>query len=339
MRGKLLIEGTTSRPVRVSGDETYEGIDLRGEKGSAFSDVILAGGSRGALLTNAEAVFRNVRWEKNAIGLEVGQYAKAAVDNCVFESPSRVGILVKRGGAASIGGCRFTGARKAGISVYGAKDVTVGACRFESNAVGLQAAMSGTVVSVGECVFRGNDTGVLAERMAQPKVADCDFSGNRVGLLFSRRAEGTVSGSRIAENDDGVVVELSSYPVFHGNRFRANRAAAVRLRHQSSQWEEEWGDSGRDSPEGAPFGVAPEGRREFRSGFEGAPPSQGGVPGAPPRKKGNLAGIVDFRGNDWGELGAEVEKGEGTAGIHDGRREPEFEYRGKRYRMDRVLLK
>jgi hypothetical protein len=339
VRGKLLIEGTASRPVRVVGDDAFEGIDLRGEKGSAFSDVILSGGTRGVQLTNAEAVFRNVRWERNGIGLEVGQYAKAAVDNCAFESPSRVGILVKRGGAAVIAGCRFTGAGKAGVSVYGAKDVTVKECRFESNAVGLQAAMSGAAVSVGGSVFRGNETGILAERMARPKVDGCDVSGNRVGLLFSRRAEGTVSGSRIAENGDGVVVELSSYPVFRGNRFRANRDAAVRLRHQSSQWEEEWGASGRDFPEGAPFGAAPEGRMDFRPGGEMGTPPQAGGPGTPPAKKGNLTGTVDFRGNDWGELAAEVEKGGAVAAIHDGRAEPEFEYKGKRYRMDRVLLK
>jgi hypothetical protein len=337
VRGKLLVEGTASRPVRVVGDDAFEGIDLRGEKGSAFSEAILSGGTRGVQLTNAEAAFRNVRWERNGVGLEVGQYAKAAVDNCAFESPSRVGILVKRGGAAAIAGCRFTGAGKAGISVYGAKDVTVRECRFESNAVGLQAAMSGASASVTGCVFRGNETGILAERMARPKVDGCDFSGNRVGLLFSRRSEGSVSGSRIAENGDGVVVELSSYPVFRGNRFRANRESAVRLRHQSSQWEEEWGDAGRDFPEGAPFGAGPGGRTDFRPEGEGTASLPPG--GAPPGKKGNLTGTVDFRGNDWGELAAEVEKGGAVAAIHDGRAEPEFEYKGKRYRMDRVLLK
>lgn len=339
VRGKLLIEGSASRPVRIVGDDVFEGIDLRGENGSSFREVVLSGGTRGVRMTNAGAVFRNVRWEKNGIGLEVGQYAKAAVDNCVFESPSRVGILVKRGGAAVIAGCRFTGAGKAGISVYGAKDVTVRECRFESNAVGLQAAMSGAVASVGDCVFRGNETGILAERMARPKIDGCDFSENRVGLLFSRRAEGTVSGSRIAENGDGVVVEFSSYPVFRGNRFRANRDTAVRLRHQSSQWEEEWGDAGRDSPEGAPFGAGRDGRKDFRPGGAGAALPQAGVPGTPPGKKGNLTGTVDFRGNDWGELAVEVEKGRAVVAIHDGRGEPEFEYKGKRYRMDRVLLK
>lgn len=338
VRGKLLIEGTASRPVRIVGDDAFEGIDLRGESGSSFREVVLSGGTRGVRLTNAEAMFRNVRWERNGIGIEVGQYAKAVVDNGAFESPSRVGILVKRGGAAVIAGCRFTGAGKAGISVYGARDVTVRECRFESNAVGLQAAMSGAVASVVDCVFRGNETGILAERMARPKIEGCDFTGNRVGLLFSRRAEGTVSGSLIAENGDGVVVELSSYPVFRGNRFRANRDAAVRLRHQSSQWEEEWGDAGRDSPEGAPFGAGPGGRKDFRPGGAGAALPRAGVPGAPPGKKGNLTGTVDFRGNDWGELAVEVEKGGVVAAIHDGRREPEFEYKGKRYRMDRVLL-
>ncbi|MBI5418649.1 MAG: right-handed parallel beta-helix repeat-containing protein [Deltaproteobacteria bacterium] len=340
VRGKLLIEGTASLPVRIVGDDAFEGLDIRGESGSVVADVILSGGTRGVQLTSAEAVFRKVRWERNGVGLDVGQYAKAAVDNCTFESPFRVGILVKRGGAAEVAGCRFTGAGKAGIYVYGAKDVSVKECRFESNATGLQAAMSGVRVSVRECVFRGNGIGILAERMAEPKIDGCDFSGNRVGLLFSRRSEGSVSGSRIAENGDGVVVEFSSYPVFHGNRFRENRDAAVRLRHQSSQWEEELGDAGRDSPERTPFGAGPEGRKDFRPGGEGTiPRPQAGAPGRPPGKKGDLTGTVDFRGNDWGELAGEVAKGGEVAAIHDGRAEPEFEYKGKRYRMDRVLLR
>ncbi len=339
VRGRLLVEGTSEQPVRISGNEAFEGIDIRGESGSAISGAILSGGRRGIRLIGASAVFRRVRWEKNGIGLEVGQYAKATLDNCAFVSPFRVGILVKRGGAVEIAGCRFTGAGKAGLYVYGASEVRVMGCRFENNAAGIHVAMAGARVSATGSRFRGNGTGISAEKMAAPKVDDCDMEGNRIGFLFSRRAEGTVSGSRIAENGDGVVVEYSSYPVFRGNRFRANREAAVRLRNQSSQWEEEIGDSGRDSLDGSPFGGGPEGRMEFRPGAGGPIPGrQGDLPGKPPGKKGNLTGTVDFRGNDWGELAGEVSKGGNMTLIHDGYDEPEFEYRGKRYRMDRVQL-
>lgn len=324
VRGRLLVEGTMERPVRISGDDAYEGIDIRGEGGSVISGAILAGGRRGVLLTGASATFRGVRWEKNGIGLEVGQYSRAVVEGCAFESPFRAGILVKRGGAADVSGSRFSGAGKAGLYVYGADAVSVRECRFEGNAAGLQASMFGGRVSADGCVFRGNGTGMLAERMAEPRVGGCDFEDNKTGLLFSRRAAGTVSGSRIAGNGDGVVVEYSSYPVFRGNRFRDNRGAAVRLRHQSSQWEEEVGDAGRDARGESPFGVGPEGRKDFRPD---------------PVKKGAGGGTVDFRENDWGEHAGEIERGGNAAAIHDGRDEPEFEYMGKRYRMDRVLLK
>lgn len=326
VRGRLLVEGTGERPVRILGDDAFEGIDIRGGGGSEVSGAILSGGRRGVQLTGASAVFRKVRWEKNGIGLEVGQYAKATLDNCAFESPLRVGILVKRGGTADVAGCRFAGAGKAGLYVYGADEVNVKGCRFEANAAGLQVAMSGARVSAADCLFRGNGTGILAERMAAPKVDGCDVEGNEIGMLFSRRAEGTVSGSRIAGNGDGVVVEYSSYPVFRGNRFRANRDAAVRLRNQSSQWEEEIGDAGRDYPGGAPFGGGAEGRMDFS-------------PRKPPGKREGLSGTVDFRENDWGGLSEEIAKGGNVSAIHDGRDEPEFDYKGKRYLMDRVLLK
>jgi hypothetical protein len=52
-----------------------------------------------------------------------------------------------------------------------------------------------------------------------------------------------------------------------------------------------------------------------------------------------LTGTVDFRGNDWGELQPQVDRGGNVTGIHDGRDEPFFENKGKSYRMDTVLLK
>ncbi len=325
VRGRLLVEGTVERPVRIAADESFEGIDLRGGSGSEISGAVLSGGRRGVRLTGASAVFRKVRWVGNGVGLEVGQYSKAVVDGCVFETPFRAGILVKRGGEADVSGSRFERAGKAGMYVYGAAGTSVRGSRFEGNAAGLQVAMSGGRVTAERCVFRKNGTGILAERMAVPKVSGCDVEENRVGMLFSRRAGGEVSGSRIEGNGDGVVVEFSSYPVFRGNRFLANRGMDVRLRHQSSQWEEEVGDSGRDSRDDFPFGVGPDGRKDF-------------APGAPPRQtRGD--GFVDFRENDWGAGSGDIAGGGNAASVHDGRDEPEFEYKGRRYRMDRVLLK
>ncbi len=334
VRGRLVVRGTTGEPVRIVGDDAFEGLDFRGSEGSVVENAVIAGGARGAQLTGSSAEFRRVRWSRNGVGLDVGQHAKARVAECIFESPSRVGLLVRRGGAAAVEGSRFEGAGKAGIYVFGARDVSVTACAFEKNAVGFQAAMFEARGEIARSVFRGNGTGLLVEKMAAPSVVDCDISGNRQGLRFSRRAEGTVAKSRIAENGDGVVVEVSSYPVFRGNAFRGNRDAAVRLRHQSAQWEEEAGDADRELPGGAggaPFAGASGARGDFRPGGEQSPP------GRPPAKAAPRDGTVDFRGNDWGGTG---DPGSGGApAIHDGTVEPTFEYKGKRYRMDRVLLK
>ncbi len=349
VRGRLLAEGTAGRPVRIAGDDAFEGIDIRGGDGSVVANAVVSGGSRGAQVTNAAATFRAVRWEKNGIGLDVGQYAAVKASECVFDAPSRVGLLVRRGGSAEISGSRFAGAGKAGLYVIGAKDVSVTGCRFDNNATGVEASMPGASVVVARCSFGANGTALFIEKMAAPEISDCEIAGNRTGLLFSRRAEGKVVKCRIAGNGDGAVVEFSSYPVFRGNLFRGNRDAAVRLRHQSSEWEEERGDTDREVPVGAggaPFG-GPGGRSDFRPGGGGASPaprapgSPAGTasPAGPPGKKVALTGTVDFRDNDWGELAREVEAGGNVSGIHDGFDEPTFEYKGKRYRMDRVLLR
>lgn len=338
VRGELVVEGTSAQPARITGDEAFEGVDLRGEGSSRFAHAVLSGGRRGVLVTNASAEFRDVRFDRNDAGIDAGQYARVRASGCAFEGNGRVGVLVKRGGAAEISESRFSGAGKAGVYVYGADNVAIRDCRFEKNAVGLLAGMAGARVQVEKSVFRGNGTGILAEKTANPAVAGCDVSENETGLLFRRRAEGTVTGCRIEGNGTGVLVEYSSYPTFRGNTFRGNRDAEVRLRHQSAEWEGEATEADREEigTRGAPFGGGEESRGDFRP-REGA--GSGSSTGGPPGKKSGLTGIVDFRGNDWGELQSQVDRGGNVTRIHDGRDEPFFEYKGKRYRMDTVLLK
>lgn len=338
VRGTLVVEGTALQPATIEGDDAFEGVDLRGEAGSRFARAVVSGGRRGVLLTNASAEFLDVLFRRNAVGIDVGQYARVRIDGCTFEGNGRVGLLVKRGGGAELSATRFSGAGKAGIYVYGADNVTIRDCRFEKNAVGLQAGMAGARAHVSRSVFRGNGTGIVAEKTASPFVDRCEVAGNETGMAFRRRAEGTVKGCRVEENGTGVLVEYSSYPVFRGNAFRGNREAAVRLRHQSAEWEGEATEADREDAgaRGAPFGGEDAARKDFRPGNEGG---TSGPAAGPPGKRAGLTGTVDFRGNDWGELQAQVDRGGNVTGIHDGRDEPFFEYKGKRYRMDTVLLK
>ncbi len=338
VRGTLVVEGTERQAATIEGDDAFEGVDLRGAPGSRFSRAVLSGGRRGVLLTNASAQFHDVVFERNAVGIDVGQYAKANVVRCVFRGNGRVGLLVKRGGGAEVTGARFVGAGKAGLYSYGAEDVTIRDSRFEKNAVGVLVGMAGARALVSKTAFRENGTGIVAEKTAAPVVESCEVTGNGTGLSFRRRAEGAVSGCRIDENGTGVLVEYSSYPVFRGNTFRKNREAAVRLRHQSSEWEGEATEADREDAgaRAAPFGGADAARGEFRPGKDGGPDVS--RPG-PPGKRAGLTGTVDFRGNGWGELQPQVDRGGPVAGIHDGRVEPFFVDRGRKYRMDTLLLK
>lgn len=338
VRGTLVVEGTALQPATIEGDDAFEGVDLRGEAGSRFARAVVSGGRRGVLLTNASAEFRDVLFRRNAVGIDVGQYARVRIDGCTFQGNGRVGLLVKRGGSAEVSATRFTGAGKAGIYIYGADNVTIRDCRFEKNTVGLQAGMAGARAQVSRSVFRENGTGILAEKTARPSVEGCEVTGNDTGMSFHRRAEGTVKGCRVEENGTGVLVEYSSYPVFRGNAFRRNREAAVRLRHQSAEWEGEATEADREDAgaRGAPFGGGDAARGDFRPGNDGRTSAS---PAGPPGKRAGLTGTVDFRENEWGELQPQVDRGGNVAGIHDGRDEPFFEYKGKRYRMDTVLLK
>ncbi len=330
VRGTLLVEGSPDRPVRVVAGDGFEGIDVRGEGSANLSHAVIEGGRVGVNVTGAAARFRDVRWERNGMGLVVNPYASVQVEDSAFVSPLRAGILVKRGGSARIARSTFSGAGKAGLYVFGADNVVVRESRFEGNEAGVVASIDGARPVVEDCEFRENGTGVEAGKMAAPEVRGSRFERNRVGLLFSRRAAGTVTGSRIHGNGDGVVVEFSSYPVFRGNRFAGNSGMAVRLRSQSSEWEEERGETDRENPERfSPFGSPPAGRGGFRAD---------GAAGAPGKMEG-LDGTVDFRGNDWGNDAEAASTGGNLPSIHDGRDEPAFPYKGKSYRMDRVMTR
>jgi parallel beta-helix repeat protein len=338
VRGTLVVEGTALQPATIEGDDAFEGVDLRGEAGSRFARAVVSGGRRGVLLTNASAEFRDVLFRRNAVGIDVGQYARARISGCTFEGNSRAGLLVKRGGSAELSATLFSGAGKAGIYVYGADNVAIRDCRFEKNTVGLQVGMAGARAHVSRSAFRENGTGILAEKTARPSIEGCEVTGNEIGMSFRRRAEGIVKGCRVEGNGTGVLVEYSSYPVFRGNAFRGNREVAVRLRHQSAEWEGEATEADREdaAARGAPFGGGDAARGDFRTGDDGR---TGASPAGPPGKRAGLTGTVDFRENEWGELQPQVDRGGNVAGIHDGRDEPFFEYKGKRYRMDTVLLK
>lgn len=326
VRGRLLVEGTALRPVTISGDADFEGLEFRGARRSEVEGAVIEGGRLGARLVKSEVRFRRVRFVRNGVGLSVEQYGRAQVEECAFVLPARAGILIKRGGSARAAGTSFEGAGKAGVYAFGADDVRVEGCRFEGNVVGVQAAMRGAGPVVERSVFRRNGTALLVEKAAAPQVKGCEIAANEIGLRFSRRAEGTVAGCRIADNGEGVVVEYSSYPVFRKNVFRGNRRYAVRLAYQSAEWEEAVGDTDREFGEAGPFGPLPAGAGDFRPGPRGT------VPGPPPKRKGS--GFVDFRGNDFGDA---AEEGGRPPGVHDGENEPTFEYGGKRYRMDRIL--
>ncbi|GAB4369910.1 MAG: hypothetical protein Kow00128_16510 [Deltaproteobacteria bacterium] len=330
VRGDLVVEGTADRPVRILAGDDFEGLDIRGGGHAAVSHAVIEGGRIGANVTGAQARFRQVRWVNNGMGLVVNPYAAATVEGCAFESPERVGILVKRGGRARVTGSRFEGAGKAGIYVFGADNVVVRDSRFERNRAGMIVSMAGARPVVEGCEFRKNEAGLRAEKRAAPEVRGSGFEENEVGLLFSRRAEGRVAESRIRGNGDGVMVEYSSYPVFRRNRFEDNSGMAVRLRNQSSEWEEERGETDREVPDRtSPFGSPPSGREGFR------PAGAGSAPGA---RKG-LDGTVDFRDNDWGPDAEIASRGGNLPSIHDGTDEPTFPYKGKEYRMDRVRLR
>jgi len=330
VRGTLLVEGTPGRPVRIEGGDDFEGLDIRGEGGATFTHAVIEGGRLGVNVTGAQVHFREVRWAGNGMGLVVNPYSSVRVENGDFVSPLRVGILVKRGGSAAISRTRFSGAGKAGIYLFGADNVVVRESCFERNGTGIIVSMAGARPVVEDCEFRKNGTGLEAGKLAAPEVRGSRFEENRVGLLFTRRAAGKVEDSRIRDNVDGVVVEFSSYPVFRRNRFGANSGMSVRLRNQSSEWEEERGGTDREIPDRySPFGSPPAGKPGFR------PEGAGSVPG----KLEGLDGTVDFRENDWENDAEAASRAGNLPWIHDGWDEPTFPYKGKEYRMDRVRLR
>jgi parallel beta-helix repeat protein len=176
--------------------------------------------------------------------------------------------------------------------------------------------------------IRGHERGIHIELKSRPLIRHNDINGNGTGiwaekLVFPKILENTISG-----NDVGIYCNYSGYPEIHGNNIADNKRFGIVLGDNQSIHVEKL----------IPF-------RTMGQFYDAAPERPEFLP--PQTRKytpftGDDKGLVDARGNWWGEAAArEMAEvgGEGDVSIiEDVHDKPDTFYQATPYPRDRVAF-
>ena len=306
----------------------WSGVTLKGcDATTRLHKVTIRNAQTGVLVQGGGPLLEGLVLDGNEVGIELRGKSAATLRDSRFRANRKVGLFVKDDSVASVTGCRFENNGKFGAYIYRATPVRFTGNRFERNPVGLMIGYFGSNPLVEENSFAGNEIGIEVDRAARPELRGNRLEGNRTAISLQRRADPKVTGNRFSDNQVAIKLAFSSYPQIVGNDFTGN-GMALKLEFQSSTWEREQGAAARADE------VAAAGAFGGGQGAKTVTEAE--------RRPTTLDGMVDARGNWWGEAGnlelARAGENGNPTFIHDGRDQPTFVEKGKDYPLDKVVF-
>lgn len=326
--GRLEVAGRlVANGAHFSGRD-WEGIVLKAcGADTIIADSSVSGAATGIFVGGGQPRLERLEVSGNQVGMELKQKTAATVTGCRIAGNAKVGLFIKDEALPSVTNCRFEKNGKFGVYIHRAVPARFSGNVLLRNPTGLMVANYGSDPLVEGNRFEENELGILVDRAARPLLRGNLLRGNSTGLRLYRRSDALVEGNRLERNGTAISVAFSSYPQLRGNDFRDN-GRALFLEFQSSAWEEEKGESTRESESA--------GRGAFGSGAGRSEVTEA------ERRPRERNGLVDARDNWWGEReSAELERlgADGNPGfIQDGRDTPTFVEGGKTYPLDRVVF-
>lgn len=241
------------------------------------------------------------------VGVDCQWQAAAVVDNNIIRNCGKFGVHAQRDAGPRVTNNTISGC-DVGVS-YSSPAPSPEGNRLENNRIGIGLTDARGNMSVSRSRFVGNGTGLWVQNFSSPRVEGNLFDNNEVGIFCDRSSSPGIARNRIVRNRRGIVCQqlsepgivanelagngtgvfltLSSYAVMNGNNFD-NNAVQVELGVMSHEWEVKAG------------GKPERGETARRTGQRqrwGMPPSRG----APSSDAAVGPGVVDARGNWWGE--------------------------------------
>ncbi len=275
---------------------------------------------------NSTVTVENSLFIDNQIAIDVKQRDETVIRSNLVKRSGKVGIFAKTDSRARIIDNKISDIRKFGIYIYRSGGVEVTGNDISKCGTGVMVGYVGSDPKITMNNIIANKTGVLIEKGANPVISSNSISMNDVGITITMRSDPQIRRNEITKNKKGIFVTFSSYPVITQNNIYGNEYA-VYLDLQSSQWEKAFGQSmKRGGQKRAPA--------QAMGAFSGAGGAEAVAPGDNPSE------TVNAQGNYWGDDVASEMSSKGDESnitvIHDYYDANEFEYEGKKFKLDSV---
>jgi len=334
VRGTLVAQGTTARPIvftsaaaqPAAGDWlgiTFENANERPNRiANARIEYAQTGLSGGMSLVGLEHAL--VR--RNDVGVVAGR----DLNGILFEvevTENRQGVVFDQSSALLVENCRIANNREGGVLCLQGSSPRVINSEIAANGAFGVSCVQGSSPRIEGNAIRDNRDGVRAELKSRPAILNNDIVGNETGIRAEKLVVPIVTGNVISGNRVGIYCNYSGYPEVHENNILDNSLFSLVLGDNQSIHVEKL----------IPY-------RSMGKFFDKAPESES----LPPQTRkyepftATDQGIVDARGNWWGEkvtreMAAAGEDGNISA-VEDVRDKPDTEYNGVKFPRDRAAF-
>ncbi len=332
IHGTLVAQGTPAAPIVFTSaapnptEGSWRGIafDKAVERQSRLGDCVIEYAVNGLSGSGSTVAAERLRIRRNFVGVGAGrEFVLELKDSEITENAAGIGC--NQGSGLTVEGSRISKNRDLGIScVYGSSPRIVGNEIVDNGRIGVSCVQGSSPLIEGN-LLSGHERGVFLELQSRPRILRNDIVGNKTGVWAEKLVFPLVADNLIAKNDVGVYCNYSGYPRIHGNNLVDNARFAVSLGDNQSIVVQQlipYRDRGQhyEQPPAAEF-PSPQSRKF--APFDASD-----------------QGLVDARGNWWGEAAARemaAAGGEGNvAAIEDVRDKPDTYYNDVAYPRDRV---
>jgi parallel beta-helix repeat protein len=334
VRGTLVAQGTAGKPIVFTSAAAQPAAGDWG--GIAFENA----NDRPSRIANARIEYADTGLSggMSFVGLEqsvvrrcdVGVGAGRELNGILFAvevAENRLGVLFDQSSGLLVENCRIADNREGGVLCLQGSSPRLVNNEITANGTFGVSCVQGSSPRIEGNAIRDNRDGVRVELKSRPVILNNDIIGNETGIRAEKLVFPVVVGNLVSRNGVGIYCNFSGYPEIHDNNLLDNGSFSLVLGDNQSIHVEKL----------IPF-------RNLGKFFDKAPETES----LPPQAKkyepfaASDQGIVDARGNWWGEkLTAEMAAaGEGgnVSAIEDVRDKPDTEYNGNKYPRDRAAF-
>ncbi len=334
--GTLIAQGTPDRPVLFtsSAREPQPGdwggiiLERANENPNRLRHVRVEYATAGLSGAYSFLLAEETEFRRNTAGVRALLDFRGGALGSTF-TENEVGVYYHQSSKFNLEHCEIRGNSGAGISCYLSSSPVIRHCTIADNGPAGVLCFQGSSPLVESNTVSGHERGIYIELQARPTIVRNAIVENQTGIWGEKMVFPKIIGNLIAGNGTGIYCNYSAYPEIHGNSITGNEQFGLVLGDNMSAEMEKlipFRSMGRFY-----FQEPPEEAKTFPQQSKRFTPFPEGEDG-----------IVDARGNWWGEEATKEMEAAGEEGnvsvIEDFHDKPDTWYQDKIYPRDRVAF-